>query len=109
MVERLARRLGYDAVAANIPEEHRKLLTHIRKEKTRKVRDDKAEKVCLRLLPCPASNRKIATDIKATMGSLCIALPRPAPLLVQNSWQLSVPMSTISCISANFLAPSICS
>ena len=45
VVERLARRLGYDVVAANIPEEHRKLLTHIRKEKTRKLRDDKAEKV----------------------------------------------------------------
>lgn len=45
VVERLARRLGYDTVAANIPEEHRKLLTHIRKEKTRKLRDDKAEKV----------------------------------------------------------------
>ena len=47
VVERLARRLGYDAVASNIPEEHRKLLTHIRKEKTRKLRDDKAEKVLL--------------------------------------------------------------
>ena len=46
VVERLARRLGYDAVADNIPEEHRKLLTHIRKEKTRKLREDKAEKVC---------------------------------------------------------------
>lgn len=45
VVERLARRLGYDAVAENIPEEHRKLLTHIRKEKTRKLREDKAEKV----------------------------------------------------------------
>ena len=45
VVERLARRLGYDAVAANIPEEHRKLLTHIRKEKSRKLRDDKADKV----------------------------------------------------------------
>ena len=46
VVERLARRLGYDAVADNIPEEHRKLLTHIRKEKSRKLREDKAEKVC---------------------------------------------------------------
>lgn len=45
VVERLARRLGYDAVAANIPEEHRKLITHIRKEKSRKLRDDKADKV----------------------------------------------------------------
>lgn len=45
VVERLARRLGYEAVAENIPEEHRKLLTHIRKEKTRKLREDKAEKV----------------------------------------------------------------
>ncbi|DBA66455.1 TPA: hypothetical protein ACH3X2_002431 [Trebouxia sp. C0005] len=45
VVERLARRLGYDAVAENIPEEHRKLLTHIRKEKTRKLREDKAEKM----------------------------------------------------------------
>ena len=45
VVERLARRLGYDIMAANIPEEHRKLLTHIRQEKTRKLRDDKAEKV----------------------------------------------------------------
>lgn len=48
VVERLARRLGYDAVAENIPEEHRKLLTHIRKEKTRKLREDKAEKVRMR-------------------------------------------------------------
>ncbi len=48
VVERLARRLGYDAVADNIPEEHRKLLTHIRKEKTRKLREDKAEKVRMR-------------------------------------------------------------
>ncbi|KAL3148459.1 hypothetical protein ABBQ38_013906 [Trebouxia sp. C0009 RCD-2024] len=45
VVERLARRLGYDAVAANIPEEHRKLITHIRKEKSRKLRDDKADKM----------------------------------------------------------------
>ena len=45
LVERLARRLGYDAVAAQMPEEHRRLLTHIHKEKTRKLRDDKAEKV----------------------------------------------------------------
>ena len=44
-MERLARRLGYDAVASNIPEEHRKLLTHIRKEKSRKLREDKADKV----------------------------------------------------------------
>jgi len=35
-VERLARRCGYDAVAAAIPEAHRKLLTHIRKERVRK-------------------------------------------------------------------------
>ena len=43
VVERLARRLGYDEVAAAIPEEHRKLLTHIRKQKTRKIKLDKAE------------------------------------------------------------------
>ena len=36
IVERLARRCGYDAVAAAIPEAHRKLLTHIRKERVRK-------------------------------------------------------------------------
>ena len=36
IVERLARRCGYDAVAAAIPEADRKLLTHIRKERVRK-------------------------------------------------------------------------
>lgn len=46
VVERLARRLGYDEVANAIPEEHRKLLTHIRKQKTRKLKLDKAEQVC---------------------------------------------------------------
>lgn len=43
VIERLARRLGYDEVAAAIPEEHSKLLTHIRKQKTRKVKLDKAQ------------------------------------------------------------------
>ena len=46
VVERLARRLGYDEVASAIPEEHRKLLTHIRKQKSRKLKQDKAEQVC---------------------------------------------------------------
>ena len=36
IVERLARRCGYDAVAGAIPEADRKLLTHIRKERLRK-------------------------------------------------------------------------
>lgn len=51
VVERLARRLGYDEVAAAIPEEHRKLLTHIRKQKTRKIKLDKAEQACCSLHP----------------------------------------------------------
>lgn len=53
VVERLARRLGYDEVAAAIPDEHRKLLTHIRKQKTKKLKLDKAEQArcpCLPLL-----------------------------------------------------------
>ena len=36
IVERLARRCGYDAVAAVIPESDRKLLVHIRKERVKK-------------------------------------------------------------------------
>jgi ribosomal RNA-processing protein 12 len=36
IVERLARRCGYDTVAAAIPEGDRKLLAHIRKERLRK-------------------------------------------------------------------------
>lgn len=64
VVERLARRLGYDAVAANIPEEHSKLLTHIRKEKARKLRDDKADKV-----PCPLH--------RASVVLLPVLYPKP--------------------------------
>lgn len=36
IVERLVRRLGYDTVADCIPEDDRKLLTHIRKDQARK-------------------------------------------------------------------------
>ena len=36
IVERLARRCGYDAVATAIPEADRKLLQHIRREHIRK-------------------------------------------------------------------------
>lgn len=72
VVERLARRLGYDAVAANIPEEHRKLLTHIRKEKSRKLRDDKADKVqpaffLPSLAPCCLSACTFSVHICSTM------------------------------------------
>ena len=48
IVERLARRCGYDAVAGAIPESHRKLLVHIRKERTKKEsrkHDDSASQV----------------------------------------------------------------
>ena len=38
IVERLARRCGYDAVAAAMPEGDRKLLLHIQKEQLRKKR-----------------------------------------------------------------------
>ena len=38
IVERLARRCGFEAVERNIPEEHRKLLSHIRKQQIRKSR-----------------------------------------------------------------------
>ena len=38
LVERLAKRCGYDAVAAVLPEEHSKLLIHIRKAHSRKER-----------------------------------------------------------------------
>ena len=38
IVERLARRCGYDAVAAAMPEGDRKLLSHIQKEQLRKKR-----------------------------------------------------------------------
>jgi hypothetical protein len=37
-VERLARRCGFDDVAAHIPPSESRLLTHIRKEHNRKVR-----------------------------------------------------------------------
>ena len=55
VVERLARRLGYDEVAAAIPEEHRKLLTHIRKQKTKKLKLDKAEQARCSCLPLLAT------------------------------------------------------
>ena len=48
IVERLARRCGYDAVAGAIPESDRKLLVHIRKERTKKEsrkHDDSASQV----------------------------------------------------------------
>lgn len=38
IVEALAKRCGYDAVAAGIPESDAKLLVHIRKQKERKAR-----------------------------------------------------------------------
>lgn len=38
IVERLTRRFGFEAVAAVMPEQHAKLLTHIRKEKNRQRR-----------------------------------------------------------------------
>ncbi len=38
IVERLARRCGYDAVSAKIPEGDMRLLTHIRKDATRKAK-----------------------------------------------------------------------
>jgi hypothetical protein len=38
IVERLARRCGFDAVAAAIPEADRRLLIHIRKERSKKER-----------------------------------------------------------------------
>lgn len=38
IVERLARRFGFDDVAAVMPDQHAKLLTHIRKEKSRQRR-----------------------------------------------------------------------
>jgi ribosomal RNA-processing protein 12 len=38
IVERLARRCGFDDVAAHIPPSESRLLTHIRKEHNRKVR-----------------------------------------------------------------------
>lgn len=38
IIERLARRCGYEALEPHIPEAHRKLLTHIRKQNTRKER-----------------------------------------------------------------------
>lgn len=38
VVERLARRVGFEVVAAAMPEQHAKLLTHIRKEKNRQRR-----------------------------------------------------------------------
>jgi len=38
IVERLARRCSYDAVAAAMPEGDRRLLSHIQKEMTRKKR-----------------------------------------------------------------------
>ena len=47
MVERLARRCGFDAVSKLIPEQHRRLVTHIRKERVRKerIRAGNAEQV----------------------------------------------------------------
>ncbi|KAK9818389.1 hypothetical protein WJX72_011834 [[Myrmecia] bisecta] len=47
VVERLARRCGYDAVADKIPEGDRKLLTHIRRERLRKEKkqDDLASQM----------------------------------------------------------------
>ena len=38
IVERLARRVGFDEVAAVMPADHAKLLTHIRKERSRRDR-----------------------------------------------------------------------
>ena len=38
IVEALAKRCGFDAVAAHIPESDAKLLVHIRKQKARKQR-----------------------------------------------------------------------
>ena len=72
VVERLARRLGYDPVAANIPEEHRKLLTHIRKEKTRKLRDDKAEKVHFFLFPTVSPSLLCIPICKSSIQHVCI-------------------------------------
>lgn len=43
VVERLARRCGYDAVAAAMPEGDRRLLSHIQKEMLRKKRTQKAD------------------------------------------------------------------
>ncbi len=47
VVERLARRCGFDAVSKLIPEQHRRLVTHIRKERVRKdrIRAGNAEQV----------------------------------------------------------------
>lgn len=38
ILERLARRCGFEALEPHIPDAHRKLLTHIRKQTTRKER-----------------------------------------------------------------------
>lgn len=43
ILERLVRRVGHDAVAEHMPEAHRKLLTHIRKEQLRKHRTRESE------------------------------------------------------------------
>ena len=47
VVERLARRCGFGAVSQLIPEQHRRLVTHIRRERVRKdrIRADNAEQV----------------------------------------------------------------
>ena len=117
VVERLARRLGYDAVAAAIPEEHRKLLTHIRKEKTRKLRDDKAEKVGCALCPalsgpysalclapflsCPCLLAFTAMDLVVPRSLPCPALPCPAAgsACTASAHSLSAPISL--CKQAN--------
>ena len=79
IVERLARRCGYDAVAAVIPESDRKLLVHIRKERTKKEgrrHDDSGSQVC----PPVFSSSSLAGL------SVCLSVRRaPAPSFAHES------------------------
>lgn len=57
ILERLARRCGFQAVSESIPEKDRKLLAHIRKEKQRHERKrqgaSEADGVCTSCYSCP--------------------------------------------------------
>lgn len=54
IIERLAKRCGFDAVAQHIPQQHARLLTHIRKQHNRKVRrrSEAGSQVCGCLPAC---------------------------------------------------------